>query len=198
MDKRPDIDADAIAAERKYLYRYALARVRDPDLAEDVVQDAIVAAMAASGSFRSGASLRTWLIAILRNKIVDAVRVRNRSVPLAAVTANEDAIDDEIDRQFSPDGHWAPGRAPTAWANPEAAFESAEFWAIFERCLEHVPPRTAEVFVMREVLGENVAEICKILEISASNCSVILFRARMRLKDCLSANWFNRRTTDEG
>ncbi|HEY7840148.1 MAG TPA: sigma-70 family RNA polymerase sigma factor [Gammaproteobacteria bacterium] len=197
MDERPDIDADAIATERKYLYRYALARLRDPDLAQDVVQDAIVAAMAASGSFRSGASLRTWLIAILRNKIVDAVRIRSRTVPLAPHAPDEDAIDDEIDRQFSPDGHWASGRVPMAWANPEAAFESAEFWTVFERCLERVPGRTAEVFVMREVLGESVPEICKILEISASNCSVMLYRARMRLKDCLSANWFSGGTADE-
>lgn len=197
MGAGPDIDADAIAAEQKYLYRYALTRVRDPDLAQDVVQDAIVAAMAASGTYQSRSSLRTWLIAILRNKIVDAVRIRNRSVPLAANAMNEDAIDDEMDRQFNPDGHWASGHAPMAWANPERAFENAEFWAVFERCLEHVPQRTAEVFVMREVLGENVSEICKILEISASNCSVMLFRARMRLKDCLSANWFSGRTADD-
>lgn len=196
MDERPDIDPDAIATERKYLYRYALARVRDPDLAQDVVQDAIVAAMAASGSFKSTASLRTWLIAILRNKIVDAVRARGRLVPLTAEPANAEA-DDEIDRQFSPDGHWAPGHAPAAWANPEAAFESAQFWAVFERCLERVPERTAEVFVMREVLGEQISEICKILDISASNCSVLLFRARMRLKDCLDVNWFGGRNVDE-
>lgn len=193
MNERIDVSPDAIAREQKYLYRYALTRLRDADLAQDVVQDTIVAAMEASERFQGKASLRTWLVAILRNKIVDAMKTRARLVSLETDPSREDALDEDVDRQFNLDGRWATTHRPTAWANPETTFENTQFWTVFERCLEHVPPRTAEVFVLREVLGETIAEICKILELSASNCSVMLFRARMRLKGCLEVHWFSER-----
>jgi RNA polymerase sigma-70 factor (ECF subfamily) len=191
MNEGGDVGPDAIAAEQTYLYRYALARVRDSDLALDIVQDTIVAAMEASAGFQGRSSLRTWLITILRNKIVDAVKARGRSVSLEPDPREEGSIDDDIGSRFATDGHWAAEHKPAAWANPESALENTQFWTVFERCLEHVPPRTAEVFVLREVLGETIPDICKILDLSASNCSVMLYRARMRLKDCLDVNWFS-------
>lgn len=194
MNERMDVSPDAIASEQKYLYRYAITRLRDPDLAQDVVQDTIVAAMEASERFQGKSSLRTWLIAILRNKILDAMKARARLVSLEADPSNEDALDNDVDRQFDLDGRWTPTHRPAAWANPETTFENTQFWTVFERCLEHVPPRIAEVFVLREVLGETIADICKILNLSASNCSVMLFRARMRLKKCLDVHWFRGET----
>lgn len=184
------VDRGAIAGEQAYLFRYAITRVRDRDLALDIVQDTLVAAMEAVERFQGTSSVRTWLIAILRNKIIDALRLRGRSVSLESEAHEEDAIDEWIEGQYDAQGHWTPEHSPAAWANPDSALENARFWTAFERCLEHLPPRIAEVFVLREVLGESIPDICKILEISASNCSVMLFRARMRLKDCLDANWF--------
>ncbi len=188
------VSPDAIAREQKYLYRYAITRLRDPDLAQDVVQYTILAAMEAAERFQGKASLRTWLIAILRNKILDAMKAHARLVSLESDPSTEDALDHDVDKQFNLDGRWSTTYRPTSWANPEAAFENTQFWTVFERCLEHVPPRIAEVFVLREVLGETIADICKILDLSASNCSVMLFRARMRLKDCLDVNWFRGET----
>ncbi|SRR5579885_1171454 len=187
----------AIAGEQKYLYRYAITRLRDPDLAEDLVQDTILAAMEASERFQGRASLRTWLVSILRNKIIDALKARTRVVSLETDQSVDESLESEIDQQFDANGRWKMSLRPLAWADPEATLENTEFWTVFERCLEHVPPRTAEVFVLREVLGESIADICKILDISASNCSVLLFRARMRLRGCLDEHWFRGRPRDD-
>lgn len=85
---------------------------------------------------------------------------------------------------------WEPEAKPKAWSSPEKSLEQNQFWGVFEECLKIMPPRIGEVFVLREVMGESIEDICKNLEITETNCSVILYRGRARLRTCLEHIWF--------
>lgn len=185
------MDAARFAAEiethRRYLLRVAQLQLRDGDLAEDVVQDTLVAALAGASGFDGRSSLRTWLTGILKHKVVDAIRRKQRApVPLA--TLDDDGSLDDFDALFKSTGAWSA--PPAEWGDPEAALSQREFLAVLERCLERLPPQTGRVFVMREVMELDGDEICKELSITANNLWVILYRARMALRLCLDEHWF--------
>jgi len=178
-----------IEAQRPYLMRYAMAQLRDPLLAEEAVQEALLAAVEGVASFRGHSTLRTWVTSILRYKIADQQRkaVQERS---RMETGDADSYDDEawLDELFDETGHWRD--PPQAWANPEAALEQRRFWEAFERCLERLPARGGRVFFKREVMGEDTDDICRAEGISVANCWVILHRARLGLRSCLELHWF--------
>ena len=167
------------------LYRFALARVRDPALAEDLVQETLLAALRARDSYAGAAAERTWLIAILKNKIIDHFRRSAREAPLP-----DEPDDDVIDALFrSPgNGHW--NRMPSRWDEPESALEQTHFWQVFQECLEGLPARQAQLFSLVEFEGLATEELCKLLAVSTSNVWVMLHRARLRLRECLEQNWF--------
>lgn len=181
-----------IEAHRPYLLRYALAQLRDGEAAEEAVQETLVAALEGLGSFGGKSSLRTWLTSILRFKVIDsqrrAIAERSRLEPIDfAAAADDEAWLDEV---FDETGHWR--EPPRAWSDPEAALEQRRFWEAFERCLDALPPAGGRVFFKRAVLGEETEAICKDEGITASNCWVILHRARIQLRACLEANWFGK------
>lgn len=167
------------------LYRYALVRVRNPATAEDLVQETLLAALTARARFAGQSALRTWLIAILRNKLVDHFRRHSREAPLA-----DDPPDDAVEAMFEdhPDQHWRS--PPSVWANPAGALEQRQFWQAFTDCLQQLPPRQAQVFGLCELDGLSGEEICKVLGLSASNLWVLMHRARLRLRQCLEIRWF--------
>lgn len=174
-----------IESERNYLLRYAILQLRDADRAEDAVQETLLAALAGGAGFGGRSNLRTWLTGILKHKIVDAIRRSNRE---PAVAFEADAGDgSEFDSLFDPRGHWVD--APQAWSRPDTALERAQFLAALEACLEQLPARTARAFMMREHMGLETEEICKELSITATNCGVMLYRARMALRLCLEGGW---------
>ncbi|MBM4220682.1 MAG: sigma-70 family RNA polymerase sigma factor [Gammaproteobacteria bacterium] len=189
MQKR-SLEAGEIAEHRPALLRYARLHLRDAAAAEDAVQEALVAALQAADSFNGESALQTWLISILRRKLVDHMRRGRRE--MAAADAGLDTAEGEesgfINRLFESNGHWAT--PPAAWTNPDAALEQAEFYAAFEECVRGLPERTAEAFVLREIGGLEAGEICKELAISASNYWVLMHRARLRLRECLQKRWF--------
>ncbi|MGE5169039.1 MAG: sigma-70 family RNA polymerase sigma factor [Rudaea sp.] len=184
------MDADLaieFEAHRRYLLRVARLELRDAELAEDVVQETLVAALAGRSGFSGRSSVKTWLTGILKHKIVDAIRQRQRQ-PRSFASLDEEADLDDFDAMFRDDGHWeAP---PADWGDPEQALSRREFMDVLELCLEKLPPNTARVFVMREVLELTTDEICKELTITANNLWVILYRARMALRACVEQNWF--------
>jgi RNA polymerase sigma-70 factor (ECF subfamily) len=183
-----------IENERAYLVRFAMAKLRDPEVAEEVVQEASVAALAGIDSFAGESSLRTWLTGILKFKIIDhqrrVVAERERFAAQPASASGEDSGGDWMDELFDETGHW---RAEFGtWAMPEAAHEQKAFFAAFEKCLDRLPPTTARVFFQREVVGEDTENICKEESITPSNCWVILHRARVGLRECLEIQWFGK------
>jgi len=167
------------------LYRFALQRVRDPATAEDLVQETLLAAWRAKAGFAGKSAERTWLIAILKNKLVDHLRRTRREAPLP----ESDVADEAVDALFAEhDGHWV--RPPAAWPKPDDALEQAEFWKIFQACLEALPARHAQAFNLSEIDGLSTDQLCKILEAQPSNVWVMLHRARLRLRECLELRWF--------
>ena len=167
--------------ERPYLLRYASLHLRDKHAAEDAVQEALVAALAGEASFAGRSNLRTWLTGILKHKIVDAIRRMARDPQTVGDVAEFDALFDET-------GHW--DEPPAAW--PESSLEQKQFFAVLEACLARLPAKTAQVFMMREHMGFETDEICKELAVTPTHCWVLLYRARMALRECLQANWFRK------
>jgi RNA polymerase sigma-70 factor (ECF subfamily) len=162
------------------LYRYALLRVSDPDLAGDLVQDTFLSALKGVENFRGGSTVRTWLVGILKHKIIDHYR-RNKTEVLAtdAALGNEDDDLDHVDR------------ASDRWSEaPSQLVENREFWATFTSCLEGLPEAHRRAFSLREFDGLPGEEICKILDVTPSNLWVMLHRARAKLRRCLEINWF--------
>src|SRR5207244_1300651 len=146
---------------------------RDGELAQEAVQEALVAALESIGSFGGKSSLRTWLTSILRFKVIDLQR---RAVAERGTLESADfaELEDEswLDALFDHTGHWRV--PPQAWSDPEAALEQRRFWEAFEKCLDRLSPAGARVFFKREILGEETDAICKDERITPSNCWVIL------------------------
>jgi len=179
----------AIERERAYLLRYARLQLRDPALAEDAVQETLLAALEGAARFAGKSSLRTWLTGILKHKIIDHLRRAGREQSLTS--ADDDRPEAEaVDALFAADGHWR--EFPAQWGNPDAAIESSRFWIAFDECSRRLPARTARVFMMREIMDMPTAEICKELDITATNCWVMLHRARLTLRECLELQWFGK------
>ena len=177
-------------ALRPDLLRFARLQLRDAGAAEDAVQETLLAALTGSHSFESRSSYKTWLISILRNKIIDIIRDQGREVSASSL-ADDEAGDEQLaDTLFDRRGHWQAEARPGRWADPEASFEQKQFWAVFEACLDHLPAKAARVFMMREFLGLETDEICKETGMSTSNCWVVLHRARQGLRTCLDTRWF--------
>jgi len=176
------------------LVRFALLQLRNETLAEDVVQDALIAVLEQPGRFAGQSSLRTYVTGILKHKILDALRLAKREYRIEADGGQSDA--DVIDALFKPDGHTVD--MPRAWGDPDAALEQKDFFRILEICIERLPARTARIFMMREWLELGTEEICKELRISTSNAWVMLYRARIQLRECLDLNWFGNRPDQMG
>jgi len=183
---------ETLAALRPDLLRFARLQLRDDTLAEDVVHDTLMAAMSGLKDFAGRAALKTWLFSILKNKLVDVLRTRDRSVNVSSLAGEEESFDEVFDTLFKANGHWSPGNRPTKWGDPEEAIEQQQFWIVFDACLNHLPANTGRVFMMREFLELDIEAICRELGISTSNCYVILHRARHQLRGCLEKTWFGR------
>ena len=187
-DNIPAAQPAAIEQERAYLLRYALLQLRNPAQAEDAVQETLLAALEGRERFSGRSSLRTWLTGILKHKIIDHLRRSGREQPL--VSADDDRSEaDAVDALFVEDGHWR--EFPAQWGSPAKAFENSRFWSAFELCLQRLPARTAKVFTMREVMEMTTDEICQELDITTTNCWVMLHRARLMLRECLEMTWFD-------
>lgn len=188
-DSRSGADPAAIERERAYLLRYARLQLRDTAQAEDAVQETLLAAIEGAARFSGKSSLRTWLTGILKHKIIDQLRRTGRERILAE-PGDDRGEAAAIDALFAGDGHWR--EFPADWGNPDAALENSRFWAAFELCLQRLPARTARVFMMREVMEMPTDDICKALDITATNCWVMLHRARLTLRECLELQWFGK------
>ncbi|WP_432723828.1 sigma-70 family RNA polymerase sigma factor [Jeongeupia wiesaeckerbachi] len=180
-----------LAGLRRDLFRFARLQLRDEAAAEDAVQEAMTAAWLQADGFAGQSEHKTWVFGILRHKIIDAVRQRQRLVHLADLGGDRDD-DEQLDALlFNASGHWDKPNKPQAWPDPQTLLAQRQFWRLFEACLEHLPEQYGRVFMAREFLGLEMNEICDEYAVTANHCSVLLYRARLRLRTCLSEKGFS-------
>jgi RNA polymerase sigma-70 factor (ECF subfamily) len=174
-----------------YLFRYALVRLRDETLAEDMVQETFLAALKARDKFAGQSSARSWLTGILKNKIVDHFRRASRETSFTDL----EFLKDEQSEKFIADGvfkdGWIHELGPLQWApEPGADMDKQAFWQAFHECAGKLPKNVSHVFLLREVEDISPEEVCAIMNITPNNLWVMLHRARMALRQCLENNWF--------
>jgi RNA polymerase sigma-70 factor (ECF subfamily) len=179
--------AHQVEALRPQLLRFARAQLRNDAWAEDAVSETLLAALEKPQSFAGGSQLKTWLVGILKHKVVDQLRRKSREATLT----HEDDEQDLDELLFAADGHWR--EAPKEWGDPEHALRERQFFEVLEACVQHLPGVQGRVFMMREWLELETHEICKELSITSTNLWVMLHRARLRLRDCLQRGWFDAR-----
>jgi RNA polymerase sigma-70 factor (TIGR02943 family) len=168
-----------------YLYNYSISRVNNSDLAKDLVQDTFFAGLKSAKNFQGKASERTWLVSILKRKIIDYYR-----------KINSKKGQSEVRMSFYDDGEnegsWLEERVPQSWDNAsEKKIENEELKNQLESCIQKLPEKYAIVFRMKNVQEFETEEICKELGITSSNLWVIIHRARTQLRKCMEDNWFN-------
>lgn len=180
-----------LADHGDYLYRYALLQLRNEAAAEDAVQETLLAALGAWERFSGQSSIRTWLTGILKHKILDMFRRQAREPSLAGNADDPEAELAMLEQAlFDATGHWT---SPVqSWGDPHASLEQQRFWTAFIACLEALSAVQARVFNLRELDGLSTEEICKELNISSTNCWVMLHRARLGLQQCLETRWGGR------
>lgn len=176
-----------LVAQRSYLMRFARLQLRNDAWAEDAVSETILAALAKPLAFEARSQLKTWLVGILKHKIIDSMRQRQREVTLDSGSDDDNA--DPLEHiAFKTDGHFA--EKPADWGNPEQDLRSRQFMAIMDACTGKLPPVQGRLFLMREWLEMSSEEICKELALTPTNLYVQLHRARLRLRECLELHWF--------
>jgi RNA polymerase sigma-70 factor (TIGR02943 family) len=176
-----------VAAQRSYLMRFARLQLRNDAWAEDAVSETILAAVARPQGFAGQSQLKTWLVGILKHKVVDALRSNLREVNFSDVQGDRES--DALDALgFIPDGHFA--EQPANWGNPDQDLAQRQFMTVMDACVQKLPPMQGRLFLMREWLEMECDEVCKELNITSTNLYVQLHRARLRLRECLELNWF--------
>jgi len=195
MDRTTDTsllaDTVFLTELRAQMTRFAVLQLSDTHLAEDAVQEALIGALKNVGSFTGKAALKTWVFAILKNKIADLLRKHQKLVTQGSFLRGEED-DEALSALFDQKGFWRVEERPASWDSPQHAFDQKEFWQIFEICLDNLPGSQARVFMMREFVELDSNEICASVGITTSNLNVLLHRARLRLRECLENRWFDR------
>lgn len=177
------IDFETLAEHRTYLMRIARLELRDEHLAEDCVSDVLTHAFERRETFRGDSSLRTWLTTILKNRCIDHLRKQWREQPLEPAPGEQ-----EFDNLFDETGHYA--EMPSHVRDPAELCQEEGFLAAVQHCIDRLPKRIGQVFVLREVFGSETKELCKDLGLTTSNVWVQLYRARMMLRSCLEKTGF--------
>lgn len=181
MNKINEISQSQLNTIRQQMLKFAFLQLNDESLAEDIVQDSLFIALKNQEKFKGQSALKTWIFAILKNKIIDYLRQKERFI-----LESELIYDNETNHFFDENGHWKTEYNPKALRENEQAIYSQQFWVIFETCLTHLPTKQAKIFMMREYLELCSTEICTTENISESNLYVLLYRARLQLQHCLS------------
>lgn len=182
-------DPQFLSELRQMMLKFARLQLSDDALAEDAVQEALIGALKNAGNFQRRSALKTWVFGILKHKIADILRKRQRYVEASSLL-KEDQDNDNLEQLFNDHGHWHRHERPKAWGSPDETVKQEHFWRIFETCLHGLPENQARLFMMREFVQLDADEICQSLDITTSNLHVMLYRARLKLRECLENKWF--------
>lgn len=168
-----------------YLFNYTITRVSNAEIAKDLVQETFFSGLKSMKNFKGLASERTWLVSILKRKIIDHYRKINSKKGKAEVRMN-------FYKDGENEGEWIEERAPNTWAeDTDKGIENEELKAALDYCIDKLPEKYGIVFNMKTIQGFETEEICKELDITSSNLWVIIHRARTQLRRCMEDNWFN-------
>jgi len=168
------------------LYRFALARVSEPEIAEDLVQETLLAALKAKENYSAKSSERTWLIGILKHKIIDYFRQSSRD----KVQEFDEQILTNDEDYFNQQGHWQVELS--SWSKPEKAMQQAQFLSVLQQCIARLPTKMAQLFMLSEFDEMTNEQICEAMSISTmNNLWVMQSRVRVQLRHCLDINWNN-------
>lgn len=180
---------EQLVEHRVYLMRFARLQLRNDAWAEDAVSETVLAALSKPQSFSNRSQLKTWLVGILKHKVIDMIRINSREMAIPdSDTENES---DELDKLvFQADGHFA--EPPNAWGDPHKTLQQHQFFQVLDMCIDRLPPALGRVFLMREWLELSCDEVCKELSVTPTNLYVQLHRARLRLQECLNIYWFGK------
>ncbi|MCA0901552.1 RNA polymerase factor sigma-70 [Microbulbifer agarilyticus] len=190
-------DVQFLTELRQQMLKFARLQLRDDDQAEDAVQEALAGALKNEDSFKRQAALRTWVFSILKYKIADILRYRQRVIATSELGDDEYREQAFMDGLFNSGGHWHKAERPSSWTGPQGGVHSDHFWRVFDACLNGLPEKQARVFMMREFIELESEEICEQLTLSTSNLHVTLYRARLRLRECLENGWFDPSTAED-
>ncbi len=186
------LDKKYMESLRLQMVKFARLQIQDNQLAEDAVQEAMISAYQHMDKFRRKAAIKTWIFSILKNKLIDLLRKKKRLTVASQLEegkgANGEAL---IEKLFNENGHWHKHEMPEKWNHPDNGIESEHFWRVFDACLNGLPARYGRLFMMREFLELDSNEIIDNEEITISHLNVTLYRARLRLRECLENNWFS-------
>lgn len=178
---QPDSWVDQYA---DYLFNYAVARVSDTEIAKDLVQETFFAGLKSAKNYKGDAAERTWLIAILKRKVIDYYRKINSKKGKAEVRMGYSSNSDS-------EGDWLEEQVADPFSNLEnSAIENEELGLAIQDCISKLPKKQALVFTMKTIQGIGTEDICNELEINPSNLWVMIHRARTALMGCLNQNWF--------
>ncbi len=173
---RPPLSPTEFAEHRPAMLRFARRKIRDEDLAEDAVQEALAAAVASAASFQGQSAVKTWLIGILNHKIQDTFRREGRYVHLNGTDSNDDDLMDLLSNQ----------RDESANDLGEDPASQVSRWRLGEalgNAIDELPATLKHVFTLLVLEGQETGQVCEELGISEANCWVRLHRARKRLAE---------------
>lgn len=177
---------EQLVEHRAYLMRFACLQLRNDAWAEDAVSQTLLAAPSKPQGFSNRSQLKTWLVGILKHKVIDLIRSNARRVVAPEAFDDEG---DELERlEFQTDGHFLG--SPNDWGHPDKALQQIQFFVVLDACMERLPPALGRLFLMREWLELSCPEVCKELSIMPTHLYVQLHRARLRLQECMNINWF--------
>jgi RNA polymerase sigma-70 factor (ECF subfamily) len=185
--------ADWVDEHGDYLFRYAMMRLRNEEIAEDLVQETLLAAFQSMQNYAGTSKERTWLTSILKHKIYDYFRKKSREQTVLESDLDLSGTDVFFVREDEWNGHWNDKFAPIEWKmSPEELLEQNEFYEIIQNCIFKLPQKIASVFTLSEIEGLTCQEICDVLSLSSNNYWVIMHRARLGLRRCVELNWFKK------
>ena len=180
---------DQLVEHRLYLMRFARLQLRNDAWAEDAVSETLLAALSKPQAFGNRSQLKTWLIGILKHKVIDLIRSNTREV--ATPDEGSDSEGDELGKlAFKTDGHFV--NTPSDWGDPHQTLQQSQFFQVLDACIERLPAALGRLFLMREWLELSSQEVCKELSMTPTNLYVQLHRARLRLQECMNIHWFGK------
>lgn len=188
MSRSAPVWPEELAAHRRFLLGLARLQLGHGGEADDVVQDTLLAAAEGAGGFSGGVPLRAWLTGILRHKIVDVLRLRGRMQPLVVVDADGDEDSGIAERGFDAAGRWDTATFEHTQC-PQSHASQRQLLEMLELCLHALPPRSAQLVLMREYLGMSTDEIVVQAAVTPGHLRVLLHRARLRLRECVVRGW---------